>query len=200
MKCRYHLCRKEFELRKKYPTQKCCSRVCGSRFYGDRRRHKLKLMAINIKGGKCQKCGYNKCRAALSFHHRDPSTKKFGISSWRHVKWDDVKQEIEKCDLLCSNCHMEIEHLELELIKEELHEYWREPEPARQYYCLDCGRKVTRKCDRCKKCHSKNEEKIKWPTRKELEERLKKTSYVKLGQELGVTDNAIRKRLKNHLN
>ena len=43
------------------------------------RRDKLKLMAIEYKGGSCQRCGYNKCTRALSFHHLDPSKKDFGL-------------------------------------------------------------------------------------------------------------------------
>lgn len=38
-------------------------------------------MAIDYKGGKCSVCGYNKCRAALEFHHTNPNEKDFGISA-----------------------------------------------------------------------------------------------------------------------
>lgn len=43
----------------------------------------------------------------LVFHHRDPSKKEFSISSPNFHKWEDVIKELEKCDLLCSNCHAE---------------------------------------------------------------------------------------------
>lgn len=53
-------------------------------------------------------CGYNRYPGALEFHHRDPKEKDFTISSRAHLTFDErVKQELDKCDLLCSNCHRE---------------------------------------------------------------------------------------------
>lgn len=49
----------------------------------------------------------------LSFHHRDPSEKKFIISGNHCRKWEIVREELDKCDLLCANCHMEL-HDELQ--------------------------------------------------------------------------------------
>lgn len=78
-----------------------------------KRRKELKQKAIVLKGGSCQKCGYNKCVDALQFHHRNPSEKEFSISANRHViSWEKLKIELEKCDLLCANCHAE-EHFKL---------------------------------------------------------------------------------------
>lgn len=70
-----------------------------------RKRTKLKL--IEYKGGKCEKCGYDKCVAALEFHHLDPNEKDFTISgkSW---SFERLKKEVDKCILICSNCHKEI--------------------------------------------------------------------------------------------
>ena len=66
-------------------------------------------MAITYKGGKCQCCGYNRCLGALEFHHIDPSSKDFGISSKGYTRsWDKVKSELDKCVLVCANCHREI--------------------------------------------------------------------------------------------
>lgn len=62
-------------------------------------------------GGKCQSCGYNKCKRALSFHHRNREEKSFSLSLnflWSKP-WDVILQEHAKCDLLCLNCHAEIE-------------------------------------------------------------------------------------------
>lgn len=74
-----------------------------------RRRKKVKLMAVEYKGGKCQRCGYNKCVDAMDFHHRDPNEKDFSVSHKGHCKsWQHIKKELDKCDLLCSNCHREI--------------------------------------------------------------------------------------------
>lgn len=80
----------------------------------DKRRKAVKLKAIDYKGGKCQNeiCGYSKCPDAMEFHHLNPDEKDFSISySGKTRSWDKVKCELDKCILLCSNCHREIHHL-----------------------------------------------------------------------------------------
>ena len=74
-----------------------------------KRRLKVKQMSIEYKGGKCEKCGYNKCIAALEFHHLNPEEKDFGIGSKGYTRsWEKVKEELDKCILVCANCHREI--------------------------------------------------------------------------------------------
>jgi hypothetical protein len=74
-----------------------------------RRRKKLREMARGYKGGKCILCGYKKCQRALSFHHVNPKEKEFDLSSRGLTRsWERIKKEIDKCVLLCANCHMEI--------------------------------------------------------------------------------------------
>lgn len=69
----------------------------------------LKVKAIEYKGGACQKCGYNKYIGALEFHHLDPAQKDFGISEKGHTRsWEKIKNELDKCILVCANCHREI--------------------------------------------------------------------------------------------
>jgi len=86
---------------------------CKECVYGHRRhREKMfKKMCLEHKGGKCQKCGYDKCPYALQFHHRDPKLKRFDIGAYRRhsIKGllPEVIEELEKCDLLCANCHLE---------------------------------------------------------------------------------------------
>jgi len=74
-------------------------------------RKRSKLALVEYKGGKCDKCGYDRCVDALEFHHVDPTKKDFTISgkSWSFEK---LKGEVEKCILVCSNCHKEI-HFEI---------------------------------------------------------------------------------------
>lgn len=71
----------------------------------------LKHLLVQYKGGKCQKCGYNKCEGALQFHHRDPKQKDFTLSQINlndtNFSMEKIKQEVDKCDLLCANCHFE---------------------------------------------------------------------------------------------
>lgn len=78
-----------------------------------KRRKKIKSLAIEYKGGKCEKCNYNKCVDALDFHHKFDEKKEFGIGQCGHSRsWSKVKVELDKCLLLCSNCHRE-EHAKL---------------------------------------------------------------------------------------
>ena len=79
-----------------------------------KRRKTVKIKAVEYKGGCCQKCGYDKCISALEFHHLDPNQKDFHISKSGHSRsWERVKNELDKCVLLCSNCHKET-HEEIE--------------------------------------------------------------------------------------
>lgn len=74
-----------------------------------RRRHKVKKMALEYKGCKCCKCGYEKFQGALEFHHLDPSKKDFHIGEGGYTRsWEKMKKELDKCILVCSNCHKEI--------------------------------------------------------------------------------------------
>jgi len=74
-----------------------------------KRRKHLKLLAVQLGGGKCQICGYNKYSGALDFHHLNASTKKFDLSVRDLTKsWKIITKEIKKCVLVCSNCHREI--------------------------------------------------------------------------------------------
>lgn len=73
------------------------------------RRKKVRAMAVEYKGGKCENCGYNLCVDALEFHHKDPAQKDFSISSKGYTRsWDRVKCELDKCMILCANCHREL--------------------------------------------------------------------------------------------
>ena len=93
--------------------------MAESRRYADRRaymiaavrkrRRKVRLMAIQYKGGRCRRCGYDRCVEALEFHHLDSAQKDFGISSRGYTRsWARVRAELEKCILICANCHREL--------------------------------------------------------------------------------------------
>ena len=69
----------------------------------------IKKQLVEYKGGKCEKCGYDKCMRALHFHHINP--KKFEISAYlrlSHFNMQELYEEVDKCQLLCANCHAEI--------------------------------------------------------------------------------------------
>jgi predicted HNH restriction endonuclease len=77
------------------------------------RQRKFKTQCIEYKGGKCEVCGYNKFQGALEFHHKNPTQKDFQISKARGWTFNErIKKELDKCQILCSNCHKEL-HSEL---------------------------------------------------------------------------------------
>ena len=93
----------EFVLRAdgRYRCKKCSSEAVSTK------RRKNKLMLVEYKGGKCERCGYDKCVDALEFHHLDPTEKEITISG--NIKsLKKLKKEVDKCMLVCSNCHKEI--------------------------------------------------------------------------------------------
>jgi len=77
--------------------------TCVSRI----RRYKSKLKCVEYKGFKCENCGFT-CReeeiSALEFHHANDD-KEFTLAKNMNRKWEYIKQELDKCILLCSNCH-----------------------------------------------------------------------------------------------
>lgn len=87
--------------------------VCNS-CHSNRKRFRLKRKMIEYKGGRCQlkTCstpgGYARERGAMHFHHIDPKTKSFAIGGNHCRKWETLKKELDKCILVCANCHSEI--------------------------------------------------------------------------------------------
>lgn len=101
------------------------NRVNSIRSHNDRSKNR-KVQLVNISGGKCKICGYNKNYASLCFHHRDPKQKLFRLDA-RHVaskNWNIILEELDKCDLLCHNCHLELHNpgFDFELLKEKGYE------------------------------------------------------------------------------
>ena len=74
-----------------------------------KRRRVVKALAIEYKGGKCQVCGYEKYQGALELHHLNPTEKEFSIGEQGYSRsWERIKKELDKCVLLCANCHREV--------------------------------------------------------------------------------------------
>lgn len=70
-------------------------------------RRTIKQLLVEYKGSKCQICGYNRCVKALEFHHLNPQEKDCTVSGGTK-SFDSLKPEVDKCILVCSNCHREI--------------------------------------------------------------------------------------------
>ena len=83
--------------------------------YVKKSRQTLKERIVYVMGESCCICGYNKSLQALDLHHLDPSIKDFTISRNANKSWQATRQEIEKCILVCANCHREIHYLLKEL-------------------------------------------------------------------------------------
>ena len=62
-------------------------------------RRSMKLQGIKMRGGKCSRCGYNKCTDVLEFHHLNPLEKEFKLGSGNTMSWQDYKKELAKCIL-----------------------------------------------------------------------------------------------------
>lgn len=81
--------------------------------YGNQKRRGLarKNKLLLEKGGACIRCGYDRCLRALTFHHRDPASKAFplDVRNCANRSLEILTVEALKCDLLCANCHWEIE-------------------------------------------------------------------------------------------
>ena len=91
-------------LGRRVPCKQCRSEAVA------RRRRKVKRILVEEAGSRCALCGYDRCQAALAFHHLDPASKSFGIAGKGFTRSiDELRAEVSKCILLCANCHAEVE-------------------------------------------------------------------------------------------
>lgn len=89
----------------KLSKSKCKS--CHNKYTIERFKHN-KQQAVRYKGSKCVRCGYDKCMGSLHFHHREPGQKDPSWRTMRSWKIERLMAELDKCDLLCANCHGEV--------------------------------------------------------------------------------------------
>lgn len=105
MKCAWHLCQTDLAGKQ----TRFCSAKCKNKFFVDQNRRATKLKAVLYKGGCCELCGYSRCIDALIFHHDDPTLKDFAVGKDGYTRsWESVRAELDKCSLLCANCHAEV--------------------------------------------------------------------------------------------
>lgn len=142
-----------------------CGKCRGQAVADWRRNAKIRL--LSICGNCCIVCGYNRCGAALEFHHLDPSLKEFSFSSGVPINFQRLVDEARKCVLCCSNCHREIETGIIELDNDAVQKYqvaFEQRLAEDSYYteykkgkctpsCSDCGAQISYGAVRCLKCH-----------------------------------------------
>lgn len=190
------------------PKQRYCSKQCRNKGSVSSWRRRIKRRAVEYKGSSCRRCGYDRCVAAMVFHH--PSGKTFRISDGRARSWEKIKQELDACELLCLNCHAEVHHAskgqpepgELERDR-SLWLQAESPQPRslkKNSTCLECGESITSQAVRCKRCAAKHRpSKIKWPSPGKLKKMVESSSYEAVGRHLRVSGNAVKKHIKNHI-
>lgn len=107
------ICNKIFETN--INNRKYCYECSPSKDSGKFRKRAIKHQLILYKGNKCEICGYDKCEGALEFHHLNPEEKDFQIADIdlsKNLNMDSLKKEVDKCQLVCANCHREIHYLQ----------------------------------------------------------------------------------------
>lgn len=144
-------------------------------------RLRLRLIKQGLKEHKCENCQLTEWQGKPIPLELD------------HIDGNKEHNELSNLRVLCCNCHAQTETWRGRKLKK----------PLQSFLCQTCfKRKVSRINLRCKSCAAKSRKhtKIMWPTVEELINRVKVTSFSQTARELGVTDNAIRKHIKNHNN
>lgn len=149
----------------------------------------------------------------------EPKCNACGITEWRgepapleldHINGDRYDNRLENLRILCPNCHAQTEtyrgrNAKISKIKKHGKRVKSSGEistPKTQpvYKCLSCEKEISPSAKRCRKCARKARPgcKIIWPPTEVLIQKVKETSYCAVARELGVSDNAVRKRIRNH--
>ncbi len=87
-----------------------------SNLYHSNRVKEVKIKMIDYKGNQCEDCGLkhkNTHYSVFEFHHLNPKEKDPNFGRIKYQSWDNIKNELDKCALLCANCHR-IRHAEIE--------------------------------------------------------------------------------------
>jgi hypothetical protein len=92
--------RKWYQLHKNDPEQ-----VALRKKKRELKRKRARDFIRKMKSSGCSKCGFQNV-LALQFHHLNPKTKKFNIANFRTYSLKRIKEEIDKCVVLCANCHL----------------------------------------------------------------------------------------------
>lgn len=164
-------------------------------------RNRKKLELIQYKGGKCQDCGYDDLRflSVFSFHHINPNEKEFSISRFSNHAIDFLKNEVDKCVLLCVRCHAIRHDTEVFKKREERLKIKKQflPTSVKCLYCKNDFKPQNQKQHYCsRECCSLAKRKVKRPSKDELASLIKNNSWETLARMFDVSANSIRKWAK----
>jgi hypothetical protein len=112
------------------------------------KRAEAKKKCINYKGGKCKHCGYMGFHEAFDFHHINGTTKEKELAKMLHCSWNQISKELDKCELLCSNCHRK-EHCRLSK-KDQLSKTFQTNMVSDFFDCIYTGKNTGK--ESCKFC------------------------------------------------
>lgn len=170
-------------------------------------RVRAKEELMKYKGGKCSICGYCKdVPSAYDFHHRVPTEKNFSIGSYSVLNMQKLKEEVDKCDLVCRNCHAEIHGEQYNKIRKLMLEkhisYMEKRKPKEEIRCKICSNTFVQKNSKQKycspNCADKGRRKVVRPDSEELKELLKTETFIRIGEIYGVSNNAVKKWAKKY--
>ena len=172
-----------------------------------RRKYDRKVKLIQMSGGRCIKCGYNKNIRGLSFHHRDPDKKEFGLNiNSLGRNWDSILKEFYKCDLLCLNCHAEVESERSIIDHGEFNNSMREeellPPKLEKRKCRFCKmwfRPRDKNNNYCsKRCAKKDNKKVKKPSKKKFQHRINTSPELVIGKQREHSNGVCKKQSRKH--
>lgn len=72
--------------------------------------YRYKAELVSLMGGKCNKCGYDRCYGAFDFHHALGKKENMIATLLKGASKDKLLKEAKKCILLCANCHRELHY------------------------------------------------------------------------------------------
>lgn len=175
-------------------------------------RNRIKECLIQALGGKCCRCGYNRCKRALHCHHLGDKINSVSSMLKNPKKIPEIVAEAKKCILLCSNCHSElhddiwsINSIILPKFDDSINFYVLAPKTPK-FACKICNKPSFNKKYCSRKCMGKNFAKsspnnvknTRWPKPEVIIDLLETESYVNVGKKYNVTDNAVRQYLRRN--
>lgn len=130
---------------------------------------------------QCELCGWNKV---------NPITNKAPLEI-HHIDGDYENNKLENLQVLCPNCHSLTPNFKA-LNKSE-RQRTQVRKDKKEYYCIDCGKPISKGSTRCQQCASKYRITDKPFSREELKQLIRTTPFTTIGKMVNVSDNTIRK-------